>query len=188
MKIEYNCQNKDFKMVNEVYGILKDRKKLKEGKIDKFKTYFSSTFEYVIILIFIIFIEVILSLLLTGKVRFSDLFLFAPFLLIAMLHMLIEWCRLNSLSKIKGDGVIEINEEGFYDLYDGVGHFYSWDRIDYIFVGERSVVILTTGRVGFYYSKEYSKKIISCVKKYKKDILVLKLLNEKGELDGTEKK
>lgn len=171
MKIEYNCENKNFKMINELYGILSDRKKMKEKPNSKLKTYFGHVFDWILLYILMVVIDIWInfyvgySSLLTGCIVFLILYV--------VFYLFVRYFYINRVANVKTSGVIEFYKEGIFDLNDGVGNFFSWDKVDYVVIGNRTVVIITKVPVCLYYDVSYVDTLLKGVKKYKKDILVV---------------
>lgn len=180
MKIEYDFENCDWKTLNEIMGITSLRKKMKEDKDCKLQTYVSIMSS--IIPASIIWIFILLIIFPNLKITY---FFIGLIVSIVIMFTFLTLFTINP-KNMNTKGTIEINKDFIIDTTDDISYTVPLDKIEYIVIGNRSIVLFITSskNLCLYFPIKYGKQIIKEIKKYKEDILVLNKKAKKGENNG----
>ena len=132
--------------------------------------------------LFIIFISIfIINLFLILRFKDFYLYFFALFVLIFdIIYFILGLCRiyLSYLYRKRNNffSSIIIKRRGILDIssFKDIELFFLWDRVEGIVVGHYSLVIFLGKGIYLFFDIKDKKQIIDGIKKYKKDILIVK--------------
>lgn len=173
MKIELGLEDNTWKVLDEVYWILKNRKVFKKNKKCEISTYTKYMFEINMIYLFIMLLGVLFFVLADSKsfVFFTLLCVILGILLLWDIYTL--YCIYRKTKN--SDGYIELSEDGILDFSNGISLSFSWEKVDYVVVGKESLVItFDATSLCFYLNVKYADDFIKEIRKYVKHLRVFK--------------
>lgn len=187
--IEYDLRDSYALIYDEAYGVAKKRKKLLKNPRTKTHTYLSVT---IFRLLLILFLD-ILALIYLKSQGYTDIFYFIyynqqysldiigvicilmPLLyLVLAINIIMFIIRINIRRK-KLVGSFKLSKEGLTDsTFKGIKILFEWERIKMVVIKKYSIIILTDTPIYFFVNKEIENKLIKSLKKYKKDIKIVR--------------
>lgn len=187
--IEYDLRDSYALIYDEAYGVAKKRKKLLKNPNTKTHTYLSVT---IFRLLLILFLDILALLYLKSR-GYTDIFCFIyynqqysldiigiicilmPLLyLVLAINIIMFIVRINIRRK-KLVGSFKLSKEGLTDsTFKGIKILFEWQRIKMVIIKKYSIIILTDTPIYFFVNKEIESKLIKSLKKYKKDILIVR--------------
>lgn len=182
--ITYNYEKNYFKIVNEAYGIIAQRKKHIKKPLAKKHTYIfvilSTILKSILIYFGLSLIIVMAEDILKLETVYSILGFITAYLFVLTFYLIFKtiFIYLKTIYIMhKSDKLnILINENGItdYAIDMDIQIFCAWDKIKRIVLTKNSIVILTNEKkLNFTLPKE--EKIIEKLKKYKEDLFITKI-------------
>lgn len=171
MKITFDKNKSYFRSFDESRGVAMNKKYVLKHK----KTNVFSYTDYMFCIILLSFCLGVIVFYINTPYKFvlSSFFIFFGFLFLSISAMstyyMCHYRRKASQLEILFD------KEGITNCsYYGIKMMFSWDKIEAIVIKKHSATILTDTPVYFYFDKEQEEELLKIVKKYKKDILIIK--------------
>ena len=163
MKIKYKFDFDTYgKVLNETYGVIKLRNSFKKNKNAKLKTLFEQQILRIIFDLFVVIFCII------NFINFKDsFFLFASILMsLCLVYLLLYFYVKLSPPKNFDDSVnfLEFTEEGFSDNTKGSKIFKSWDKFDFVVIGDKAITFILKDDIWFFFVP------ISCEREIKKSL------------------
>lgn len=169
MRIQYELKNNIFKIVNEFAGISLFKKSIEHRKkIIPFGVF---------IALEIIFSVVIYLFMFSMKKRFEieiplEIVGYLVFLiLISLVVLLITYIHFKTQPLV---GTLIIDEYGILDENIHLRNGVAWDLIKYIIISKSAIYVVTSTQTTYVYNVEIEKNIEKALKKYEKDIKIIK--------------
>lgn len=168
MEIKEEIKEKNFRCYDEAMGVAINKKSvLKKRKANTLS--YSGTFAFLSISYFL------LSIFLSHFNGYfcevgSQLLTFAAILFLCMIIIRV----IHYFKRKKCEVVTIINKDGITDTsFYGMKLLINWEKIEAVVIKKHSITILTNTPIILYFDKSLEEKIIKCVKKYKKDIVII---------------
>ena len=171
--MEYKIEFNDFFEYLELKNIIASKRKLAVDKKAKLYSYFDQFYKLIFaFILFYISFNICYGTILNSVFLFFtvlSLFLIIVFLIL-FLSFIIEYNR-NREGRV---GKITFNKDGIVDYAD-LGYIcgFGWDKIDFIVVGKKSMVIFSEYPFCLYFNSKNSKEIIDNIKKYDEGVQVI---------------
>ncbi len=174
VKIDTDVSNNFFDIYNEARGIAMNKSKILKNKRITGMNYIS----YLFLIFTIVFILNMIFI-----IQFKDMYLsfFAVLLLVLdIIYFILGLCRIyvNYFFKKKSNFIstVFINRRGITDVssFDNMELLFLWKRVEGVVVGHYSVVVFLSNHIYLYFNIKDKKKIIDGIKKFKKNILIIK--------------
>ncbi len=171
-KVKITCDPKEnfFECTSEAVAVSKHKKSILKKKK---KNLFNAMEESLLIFALALFVVFLLILFLKNNAYFYASIVF----LIGLCYLtgrIVSITNLYYVKKVSGKKTIILNEEGLTDQsYYDIQMNFSWNKIKAVVVHKYSVTILTDTPCYFYFPISQKKKIISTIKKYHKNTLIL---------------
>ena len=174
VKIDSDLSNNFFDVYNEARGIAINKSRILKNKKLVGMNYISYIF-IIFICIFILNMFLILDFrgVYIGNFALIVLILDILFLIIGLARIYISYFYRKNSNFVS---TVFINRRGICDIssFHNMELLFLWDRIEGVVIGHYSVVIFVGGTIYLYFSIKDKKKIIDGIKRFKKDILVVK--------------
>ncbi|HAB66777.1 MAG TPA: hypothetical protein DCE23_05365 [Firmicutes bacterium] len=173
--INYDLSDSYVLIYDEAYGVAKKRKKLLKKPTTKTHTYLGITlFRLILILCLNLFCYLYLKICGYSYIV-CTLCIFTPFLyFILTMNIIIFIIRVTCRSK-KLKGSFVLNKQGLTDsTFKGIKILFEWSKIKMVIVKKYSIIILTDTPIYFFVNKDVEDELITALKKYKKDLIIVR--------------
>ena len=168
MKLVYDLSDDYLKVLNEAQGIALSKNKILRNKSSKCLSYLNK--------VLVVFIPVmVLSLLMMNNYK-GMIILFLLDILCLLLFLVRMYSSYSFREKKDFKNTLVINKSGIKDIssFDNIEILFKWSRIKAVVIKNYSVVILTDSPIFFFFNIKDKKRILSILKEYNKDILIIK--------------
>lgn len=174
--INYNFQNNFIPCYNESFGIATHRNKYFKNPRSKIHSYTYYGFIY----LWLTIIYNLLVLILYKIIGYNSficilccLMHIINFLIILYFIFYLVRLILSKRRKLKGSFIIDKN--GLIDsTFKGIKIIFEWSKIKLVIIGNNSITILTDTPIFFFVNKELESILVPALKKYKKNLLIIK--------------
>lgn len=174
MQISCDFSKRFFTCLNEARGVVLDKKRILKTKNTKCLSYFERKLVAVVLLLLCSVLVVQI-----GNGSFQVFILSILFLLAAALHyifailMTLSFYGIKKKAKFKNS--VLIDERGLSDVsYFGILMLFRWEKIQAVVIKKYTVVILTNTPCYFYFPIAKKKEIVTAMKKYGHEDLIIK--------------
>lgn len=174
--IKYDLRKNYTQCYNEAYGIAIKRKQLLKNPTRKCHSYTYYGFIYLWWTLLFHGITYILYKKIGFTPYIAILSSIVPILYFCIILYFLEYIiRIILSSYRKTKGTFQLSKNGLQDsTFNGIKILFEWSKIKMMVIGRHSITILTDVPIYFFVNKEIEEQVVKAIKKYKKDIIIVK--------------